>query len=63
MTSLKSLLMSCRQLHSLQKRVKTFVQVLELYEDQSEQSKINLVVQILMVSLKQQVWSANEDLN
>ena len=55
--------MSCRQQRSLQKRVKTFVQVLELYEDQSEQSKINLVVQILMVSLKQQVWSANEDLN
>ena len=58
--------MSCRQQHSLQKRVKTFVQVLEvleLYEDQSEQSKINLVVQILMVSLKQQVWSANENLN
>jgi len=35
------------------------LQVLELYEDQSGQSKINLVVQILMVSLKQKVWSAN----
>jgi len=44
----------------LAKRVNSFpLQVLELFQDQCRQRKINLVVKILMVSLKQKVWSAN----
>jgi hypothetical protein len=45
--------------HSLQSVWSFFVAHAELFQDQSGQSKINLVVQMLMVSLKQKVWSAN----